>query len=149
MITADDIRRSGFSSLPEVLRLAPNLHVGKTSNGGYAISARGLNGSNNSAPNKLQVLVDGRSVYAPLFSGVFWDAQDLMLEDVERIEVISGPGGTLWGANAVNGVINITTRAARDSTGSLAVLSARQDGADAGFRQGGAFGGGHWRVFGK
>ena len=149
VITADDIRRSGFSSLPEVLRLAPNLHVGKTSNGGYAISARGLNGSNNSAPNKLQVLVDGRSVYAPLFSGVFWDAQDLMLEDVERIEVISGPGGTLWGANAVNGVINITTRAARDSTGSLAVLSARQDGADALFRQGGAFEGGHWRVYGK
>lgn len=149
VITADDIRRSGAATLPEVLRLAPNLQVGKVSNGGYAISARGLNGSANSAPNKLQVLIDGRSVYAPLFSGVFWDAQDVMLEDVERIEVISGPGGTLWGVNAVNGVINITTRAARDTTGSLATLYASEQGAGAGFRQGGTMSGGHWRVYGK
>jgi iron complex outermembrane receptor protein len=150
VITADDIRRSGLTSVPEVLRLAPNLQVSKSSNGGYAISARGLNGSNNSAPNKLQVLIDGRSVYAPLFSGVFWDNQDLILEDVERIEVVSGPGGTLWGVNAVNGVINITTRAARDTQGSLAVLAAGQRGYDTGFRQGGALaGGGHWRVYGK
>ncbi len=150
VITADDIRRSGLASVPEILRLAPNLQVAKTSNGGYAISARGLNGSNNSAPNKLQVLIDGRSVYAPLFSGVFWDTQDLMPEDVERIEVISGPGGTLWGVNAVNGVINITTRAARDTQGSLATLTAGEGGVDAGFRQGGTMaGGGHWRVYGK
>jgi iron complex outermembrane receptor protein len=145
VITADDIRRSGLSSVPEVLRLAPNLQVSKSNNGGYAISARGLNGSNNSAPNKLQVLIDGRSVYAPLFSGVFWDNQDLMLEDVERIEVVSGPGGTLWGVNAVNGVINITTRAARDTRGSLAVLAAGRRGYDTGFRHGR----GHWRVYGK
>ncbi|MFL6657936.1 MAG: TonB-dependent receptor plug domain-containing protein [Massilia sp.] len=149
VITADDIRRSGASSLPEVLRLAPNLQVAQGANGSYAISARGMNGSGNSAPNKLQVLIDGRSVYAPLFSGVFWDAQDLMLDDIARIEVISGPGGTLWGVNAVNGVINITTRAAKDSTGSLAVLSAGQSGADVGFRQGGAMDGGYWRVYGK
>ncbi len=149
VITADDIRRSGAASLPEALRLAPNLQVGLSSNGAYGISARGLNGSGNSAPNKLQVLIDGRSVYTPLFSGVFWDAQDVMLEDIERIEVISGPGGTLWGVNAVNGVINITTRAARDTTGSLGMLSASQDGYGAGFRQGGAMSGGHWRVYGK
>ena len=150
VITADDIRRSGCTSLPEVLRLAPNLQIGKASNGSYAISARGLNGSNNSAPNKLQVLIDGRSVYAPLFSGVFWDNQDLILEDVERIEVISGPGGTLWGVNAVNGVINITTRSAGDTAGSLGVIAAGERGYDAGFRQGGALGGGgYWRVYGK
>ena len=149
LITADDIRRSGAQSIAEVLRLAPNLQVARVSNSGYAISARGLNGSNNSAPNKLQVLIDGRSVYAPLFSGVFWDANDLMLEEIARIEVISGPGGTLWGVNAVNGVINITTRAARDSSGSLAVLSADEGGYGAAFRQGGAMAGGHWRVYGK
>jgi iron complex outermembrane receptor protein len=149
VITADDIRRSGYTSMAEVLRLAPNLQVAESANGAYAISARGLNGSGNSGPNKLQVLIDGRSVYAPLFSGVFWDAQDLMLEDIARIEVISGPGGTLWGANAVNGVINISTRAARDTTGSLAVLAAGRRGSDAAFRQGGAMAGGHWRVYGK
>jgi iron complex outermembrane receptor protein len=149
VITNDDIRRSGATSIAEVLRLAPNLQVAMGANGAYAISARGLNGSNNSAPNKLQVLIDGRSVYAPLFSGVFWDAQDLMLEDVERIEVISGPGGTLWGVNAVNGVINITTRNARDTAGSLAVLSAGERGYDVAFRQGGSMAGGHWRVYGK
>ena len=150
VITADDIRRSAWTSIADVLRLAPNLQVAQVANGGYAISARGLNGSNNSAPNKLQVLIDGRSVYAPLFSGVFWDAQDLMLEDIERIEVISGPGGTLWGVNAVNGVINITTRAARATQGGMGVLSAANGGYDVAFRQGGAIGGGgHWRAYGK
>ena len=149
VITADDIRRSGAASLPEVLRLAPNLQVATTNSGIYSISARGMNGSEGSQPNKLQVLIDGRSVYSPLFSGVFWESLDLMLEDVERIEVISGAGGVLWGANAVNGVINISTRAARDSSGSLAVLQAGQLGYDAGFRQGGAMDGGYWRVYGK
>jgi iron complex outermembrane receptor protein len=149
VITADDIRRAGSRSLPEALRLAPNLHVAQRSSYGYAISARGLNGSSNSSPNKLLVMIDGRSVYAPLFSGVFWDMQDLMLEDVERIEVISGPGGTLWGVNAVNGVINITTRAAGATQGSLAVLRATSDGADAAFRQGGRSGEADWRVYGK
>lgn len=149
VITADDIRRAGARSLPEALRLAPNLHVAQRSSYGYAISARGLNGSSNSAPNKLLVMIDGRSVYAPLFSGVFWDMQDLMLEDVERIEVISGPGGTLWGVNAVNGVINITTRAAGETQGSLGVLRASTDGADAAFRQGGKSAAVDWRVYGK
>lgn len=150
VITADDIRRSGWTTIADVLRLAPNLQVAQVSNGGHAISARGLNGSNNSASNKLQVLIDGRSVYAPLFSGVFWDAQDLMLEDIERIEVISGPGGTLWGVNAVNGVINITTRAAGATQGSMGVVSAGQHGYDLAFRQGGVMaGGGHWRAYGK
>ena len=149
VITADDIRHAGARSLPEALRLAPNLHVAQSSSYGYAISARGLNGSSNSAPNKLLVMIDGRSVYAPLFSGVFWDMQDVVLEDIERIEVISGPGGTLWGVNAVNGVINITTRPARATEGSLAVLRGATDGADLAFRQGGRSGGASWRVYGK
>jgi len=108
-----------------------------------------LNGSGNSAPNKLLVMIDGRSVYAPLFSGVFWDMQDVMLEDVERIEVISGPGGTMWGVNAVNGVINITTRSAHATQGSLAVLQGGSDGADLAFRQGGRAADASWRVYGK
>jgi len=116
VITRDDIRRAGVTSLPEALRLAPGLQVARTSSHSYAITARGFNGSN---ANKLLVMIDGRTVYTPLHSGVFWDMQDVLLEDVERIEVVSGPGGTLWGANAVNGVINILTRTARDTQGGL------------------------------
>lgn len=149
VITADDIRRAGSRSIPDALRLAPNLHIGQISSHSYSISARGLNGSGNSGPNKLLVMIDGRSVYAPLFSGVFWDMQDVMLEDIDRIEVISGPGGTMWGVNAVNGVINITTRSARATQGSLAVLQGASDGADLAFRQGGNEGGASWRVYGK
>src|SRR5438132_8445228 len=121
VITGDEIRRSGATTLPEVLRLAPNLQVGQVSAYGYAITARGFN---NSSANKLLVLIDGRSVYTPLFSGVFWDAQDILLEDVERIEVISGPGGTLWGVNAVNGVINVITRSAAQTQGALVAAGA-------------------------
>ncbi|RZJ11285.1 MAG: TonB-dependent receptor [Rubrivivax sp.] len=117
VITADDIRRSGLTLLPEVLRLAPNLHVAQVYHGAYAISARGFNAD---SANKLLVLIDGRSVYTPLFAGVFWDAQDVALEDVERIEVSSGPGSTLWGVNAVNGVINIITKNAAATPGTLA-----------------------------
>lgn len=150
VITAEDIRRSGARTLPEALRLAPNLHVAQTSGIGYAISARGMNGSNNSAPNKLLVLVDGRSVYTPLFSGVFWDLQDTMLENVERIEVISGPGGTLWGVNAVNGVINVVTRDAADTQGLLVSAAAGDRASDLGVRHGGELGEhGHYRVFAK
>jgi iron complex outermembrane receptor protein len=116
VISADDIRRSTARSLPEALRLAPNLQVARLNSGNWAISARGFN---NSIGNKLLVLIDGRTVYSPLFSGVFWDAQDVVLEDVERIEVISGPGATLWGANAVNGVINVIMRPAAATTGAL------------------------------
>ncbi|MFC5568948.1 TonB-dependent receptor plug domain-containing protein [Lysobacter yangpyeongensis] len=149
VITSEDIRRSGARNLPDVLRLAPNLQVAQVSGTGYAISARGMNGSN-TAPNKLLVLVDGRSIYTPLFSGVFWDVQDLMLEDVERIEVVSGPGGTLWGVNAVNGVINIVTRAAADTQGTLLAGSAGDAQADIALRHGGSAGAsGHFRAYGK
>ncbi|TFZ08590.1 TonB-dependent receptor plug domain-containing protein [Ramlibacter humi] len=117
VITAQDIRRSAATSLPEALRLAPNLQVAQTSAGQWAISARGFQ---DTISNKLLVLVDGRTIYSPLFAGVFWDANDVVLEDVDRIEVISGPGGTLWGANAVNGVINIVTRPAAETQGVLA-----------------------------
>ncbi|HYF18736.1 MAG TPA: TonB-dependent receptor [Ramlibacter sp.] len=116
VITAQDIRRSTATSLPEALRLAPNLVVAQTSAGQWAISARGFN---DSIANKLLVLVDGRNLYSSLFAGVFWDDNDVVLEDVERIEVISGPGGTLWGANAVNGVINVVTRRASETQGAL------------------------------
>lgn len=147
VITADDIRRSGATSLPEALRLAPNLQIAQVSASGYAISARGFN---NSAANKLLVLIDGRSVYTPLFSGVFWDVQNVMLEDVERIEVISGPGGTLWGANAVNGVINVITRSAKDTQGGLATIGSGSRGNDSAFRYGGKTDTDiNYRVYGK
>lgn len=150
VITAEDIRRSGAATLPEVLRMAPNLHVARISGYSYSISARGMNQSGNSYSNKLLVLIDGRSVYTPLFSGVFWDAQEVLLEDVARIEVISGPGSVMWGLNAVNGVINITTRSARDTQGGMAVLQAASDGATASFRHGGTTANGvAWRAFGK
>ena len=116
VITSQDIRRSGATSLPEALRLAPNLQVAQTSAGQWAISARGFQ---DLIANKLLVLIDGRTIYSPLFAGVFWDANDVVLEDVERIEVISGPGGTIWGANAVNGVINVITRSAAETQGTL------------------------------
>lgn len=151
LITADDIRRSGADSLPEALRLAPNLHVARINGYGYSISARGMNSGASVLSNKLLVLVDGRSVYTPLFSGVFWDAQEVLLEDIERIEVVSGPGGVLWGLNAVNGVINITTRAARDTQGGMLAAHGANDGSvGAAFRQGGATDGGvAWRAYGK
>jgi iron complex outermembrane recepter protein len=119
VITGEDIRRSGAVTLPEALRLAPNLQIARIDSGQYAITARGFNST---IANKLLVLIDGRTVYTPLFSGTFWEVQDVMLEDVERIEVISGPGATLWGANAVNGVINVITRPAADTRGGLATL---------------------------
>ncbi|MGB9110742.1 MAG: TonB-dependent receptor plug domain-containing protein, partial [Telluria sp.] len=107
VITGTDIHRAGATTLPEALRLAPNLEVARVDARNYAVTSRGF-----SSPfeNKLLVLIDGRTVYSPLFSGVYWDVQDVVLEDVERIEVISGPGATMWGANAVNGVINIITK---------------------------------------
>lgn len=115
VISADDIRRSGAASLPEVLRLAPNLQVQRVNAADYAISARGFNGFETS--NKLLVLIDGRSVYSTLHAGVFWDIRTPPIEDIDRIEVVSGPGGTLYGANAVNGVINIITRPSGETQG--------------------------------
>ncbi len=120
MITADDIRRSGASSIPEVLRLADNLQVAQINAHDWEISARGFNAN---LANKLLVLVDGRAVYTPLYGGVLWNVQDCLLADIDRIEVISGPGGTLWGANAVNGVINIITKAAQDTQGLYALAA--------------------------
>jgi iron complex outermembrane receptor protein len=114
VVTGDTIDRSGASSLPEALELAGNLDVAQKNSHDWAISARGFN---TDLGNKLLVLMDGRTVYTPLYSGVFWDVQDYLLEDIDRIEVISGPGGTLWGANAVNGVINITSKSAKDTQG--------------------------------
>src|SRR3989454_137248 len=116
VLTQEDIRRSGVTTLPEALRLAPGLEVGRLDASQWAISARGFN---DVFANKLLVLQDGRSIYTPLFSGVFWDVQGTLLEDIDRIEVIRGPGATLWGANAVNGIINIITKSARDTQGTL------------------------------
>ncbi|MCI0534646.1 MAG: TonB-dependent receptor [Verrucomicrobiales bacterium] len=116
VVTAEDIRRSAASSLAEALRLAPNLQVAQVNAHDWAISARGFN---NTLANKLLVMIDGRTIYTPLFAGVFWQEQNLMLEDIDRIEVVSGPGATLWGANAVNGVINIVTKSAKDTQGTL------------------------------
>ncbi|KQW82002.1 hypothetical protein ASC65_12050 [Brevundimonas sp. Root1279] len=138
VISRDDIRRSGATSLPEVLRLAPNLNVQRVNSVDYAITARGFNGFETA--NKLLVLIDGRSVYSTLSSGVFWDAQDVMLEDVERIEVISGPGGALYGSNAMNGVINIITRSAADTTGGLVTVGAGNEDATFALRHGGTLG---------
>lgn len=114
VITNEDIRRSGATSIPEALRLADNLNVAQKNSHDWAISARGFN---TDLANKMLVMIDGRTIYSPLFSGVFWDRQDYLLEDIDRIEVISGPGGTLWGANAVNGVINIITKSSKDTQG--------------------------------
>jgi len=120
VISHDDIIRSGAITIPEMLRLAPNLEVAQLNATSYAISARGFNVGNNAAmSNKLLVLIDGRTVYTPLFAGVYWDMQSVPPEDIDRIEVISGPAGTLYGANAVNGVINIITRNSAETQGGL------------------------------
>jgi iron complex outermembrane receptor protein len=118
VITADDIGQSDATSLPEALRLASNLEVAQVDSRQWAISARGFD---NLFADKMLVLIDGRSVYTPLFAGVYWDVQNTMLEDLDRIEVISGPGATQWGSNAVNGVINVTTKTAQDTQGGLLI----------------------------
>lgn len=147
VISSEDIRRSGASSLPEVLRLAPNLNVARVDARSYAISARGFNSFE--ASNKLLVLIDGRSVYTPLHGGVFWDEGQVMLSDIERIEVISGPGGTLWGANAVNGVVNVITKSARDTQGVLADVRIGSIDRGGSARYGGRIGDiGAFRVYG-
>jgi iron complex outermembrane receptor protein len=147
VITSEDIRRSGATSLPEALRLAPNLEVSRVNSSSYAISARGFN---NAIGNKLQVLIDGRAVYTPLFSGVFWDTPDVFMQDVERIEVISGPGATLWGTNAVNGVINVTTRRAADTQGAMAFAGTGNLENGFGARYGAPLGAdGSIRIYGK
>jgi iron complex outermembrane receptor protein len=146
VIGGDEIRRAGATSLPEALRLAPNLQVARVDARNYAITARGFN---NPFENKLLVLIDGRVVYSPLFSGVYWDAQDVVLDDVERIEVISGPGATMWGANAVNGVINVITKRADQTQGTLAAVAASKDAKSGAVRYGSLAGGGSYRIYAK
>jgi iron complex outermembrane receptor protein len=117
VISNEDIKRSGATSLPDALRMAPGIDVARIDSNKWAVSSRGFNGR---FANKLLVLIDGRSIYTQSFSGVYWENQDIMLEDVDRIEVIRGPGAALWGANAVNGVINIITKHSADTQGRLA-----------------------------
>lgn len=116
VITQGDIKKSGATTIPDVLSLAPGIHVTQIGSGKWSVSSRGFGGL---ASNKLLVLIDGRTVYSPIYSGTFWDMQNTLLEDVERIEVIRGPGGTIWGANAVNGVINIITKNSEETKGGL------------------------------
>jgi iron complex outermembrane receptor protein len=148
VINEDDIRRSGATNVPDVLRMAPGVDVARIDANSWAISIRGFNYQYS---NKVLVLIDGRSVYTPSFSGVFWEDIDLPLEDIDRIEVIRGPGGTMWGANAVNGVINIinktakATKGARFSAGAgsdVRAQSLAQFGGDAGAN-------GAYRIFGR
>src|SRR5688572_2920085 len=147
VITGDDIRRAGVTTIADALALADGVHVARFNNGSWSVTARGFNGQ---TPNKLLVMVDGRTVYSPLFSGVFWNTVDYVLEDVDRIEVIRGPGATLWGANAVNGVVNIITRSTRDTRGGYASLSAgNEDRAIVEARYGGGTGTTSWRLYGK
>jgi iron complex outermembrane receptor protein len=148
VITAEDIRRSGAATLSEALRLASNLQVARVDARQWAITARGLN---EALANKLLVMIDGRTVYTPLYAGVFWDVQHLILDNIERIEVVSGPGGTLWGTNAVNGVINIVTKEAERTQGLYLEGGAGTLVRDfAAARYGGRAGDrGHYRVYGQ
>ena len=148
VLTSEDIRRSGMTTIPDLLRTVPGLHVASIDSNSWAITARGFNSQ---FANKLLVMIDGRTVYTPLFSGVFWDVQDLMLEDIERIEVVRGPGGTLWGVNAVNGVINILTKQAADTQGLLvSSLGGSLERTSTAARYGGELGGdAHYRAYVK
>ena len=148
VITNNDLQRWGVTNIPEALRRVPGLQVARIDANKWAITARGFNSR---FANKLLVLIDGRSVYTPLFAGVYWEANEVMLEDVERIEVIRGPGGSLWGANAVNGVINIITKSAADTQGNVVVAGiGNEEKGFADIRHGGQTGGGkYYRVYGR
>ena len=148
VITQDDIRRSGATSLPEVLRLAPGIQVARLDASRYAIGMRGFA---DRLARSMLVLVDGRAVYSPLFAGTYWEVQDTLLEDIERIEVIRGPGGTLWGANAVNGIINIVTKQAGDTQGTLVTANLGSNAfGPVGVRYGGSAGSRfRFRAYGK
>lgn len=148
VMTQDDIRRSGATSLPELLRLAPGLQVAQQDAARYAVGIRGFA---DRLARSVLVLIDGRAVYSPLFAGTYWEVQDTLLEDIERIEIVRGPGGTLWGANAVNGIINIITKHAKDTEGTLvtATLGSDMQG-PIGMRYGGKAGAnGYYRVYAK
>jgi iron complex outermembrane receptor protein len=148
VITNEMIRRSGATCIPEALRMAPGIDVAHINANTWAISSRGFNGL---YANKLLVLIDGRTVYVPTSSGVYWDVQDVLLEDVDRIEVVRGPGGTLWGSNAVNGVINVITKTAKDTQGTYASAGGgTQERMDDGIRYGGKSGDDfYYRLYGK
>lgn len=149
VLTGEGIRRSGATSVPEALRLVPGVEVARIDSNSWAVSVRGFNSE---FANKLLVLIDGRTVYTPLFAGVYWDTQDVVLEDVARIEVIRGPGATVWGANAVNGVINIITRSAEETQGAMvSVLGGVEEEVITGtMRYGGSIGDDvHYRVYGR
>jgi iron complex outermembrane receptor protein len=148
VVTTDQIQRSGVTNIPDALRLVPGVQVARLDSNSWAISIRGFNSP---LSNKLLVLVDGRSIYNPVFGGTLWEAHNLMLEDVERIEVIRGPGGSLWGANAVNGVINIITKNSRDTQGNLAsVIYGNEEKGTLNARHGGRIGeDGTYRVYAK
>ncbi|MFY9527395.1 MAG: TonB-dependent receptor plug domain-containing protein, partial [Candidatus Acidiferrales bacterium] len=148
VITQEDIRRSGATSIPEVLRLAPGVEVARIDSNTWSLGMRGFGSA---LSRSVLVLIDGRSVYTPLFAGVYWQVQDTLLEDVERIEVIRGPGGTIWGANAVNGVINIITKSAQDTRGMLVSTGGGSiDQGFVGFRYGAGNGKSfNYRLYGK
>jgi iron complex outermembrane receptor protein len=148
VVTNEDIRRSGATTVPDALRLVPGIHVARQTSNTWAVSSRGFSSVNS---EKLLVLTDTRSIYTPLFSGVFWDVQQYLLQDIDRIEVIRGPGATLWGSNAVNGVINISTKSARDTQGVYVETSTgTEERASVGARYGGRLGDrAHYRVFGR
>jgi iron complex outermembrane receptor protein len=147
VLTQEDIRRSGATSIPEVLRLVPGVEVARIDANQWAVGIRGFG---NSFSKSVLVLIDGRSVYTPLFAGVYWDVQNVLLEDVERIEVIRGPGGTVWGANAVNGVINIITKSSKDTHGRLAAVGGGNvEQGNGRFHYGGGYGTNvNYRVYG-
>ncbi len=148
VVTGEEIRRSGATSIPEALRMVPGLHVGRVDSHTWAVGSRGFS---DVFANKQLVMIDGRSVNTPLFSGVFWDMHDTFMEDIDRIEVVRGPGGSLWGANAVSGVVNVVTKGAEDTQGSLMYAgSGNHERGFAGARYGGEFGDyGHFRIYGK
>lgn len=147
VLSNDDIRHSGATTIPEALRLVPGMHVAKVDGNKWSVSVRGFGGE---FANKLLVLVDGRSVYTPLFSGTWWDQVDVMMEDIDRIEVIRGPGASLWGANAVNGVINIVTKKASDTQGTLASAHVGNERFGGGLRYGADLGdNGYLKVYGR
>ncbi len=145
VVTAADIRRAGVANLAEALQLVPGVFVARQNSSTWVVTARGFNSP---LADKLEVLLDGRRLYSPLFSGVYWDQQDTLLEDIERIEVIRGPGASLWGTNAVNGVINIITRSGAETQGSMARLSAgTEQRYRLGLRQGFPTTNGGWRLW--
>ena len=148
VITSDDLRRYGVMTLPQALRLADTMHVARVAGPGYAISLRGFNIT---TANKMLVMIDGRTIYSPVFAGVFWEAQDMLIADIERIEVVRGPGGTVWGANAVNGIIHVITKSAADTRGTFinTAIGTETTGPFA-VRHGGRFGvAGSYRVYAK